>query len=753
MVPAGSASKNPRPHGLLMAAFYDSMSRMARRCPTIIFIAVLAGAILVGYRDFLRPNQSLALAFFYDPSPQTCYYPWLVESTRQLREGHFPLWCSNEGAGMPLLANFQTAPFHPFNLVFSILPLLKLLDYVLLFRLFLLGLFTYLLAVQLGLEPLAAAFAALGLCFGGYVERNINLCLLNNEIWIPAGLLLAEKLIKGRTTLFRCALLAAVTALDLTAGNPQSSLSFAVLVAAYALVRGGWHRKRGIVAVLLGLGFGVLLSWFQLLGFAEYLTYAWSYRGSNANVLDQISVRWLFTFFAPWFFCDAQGGREMQLLPGYTGMIPVLLALLSLARLRTLPRSAQVFWIGLPVFFGLIFNLPPLSALPLLPGLSQLRIARTAAFGFFLCLSLLSGFGLQLLLRKQIILREWWGALALAFAGAMLSLLMAFLFPLACAQSGWHFWDGMIPVLFFCASGAAGLLGIKLERRSAAAIALNILALVNLFYLAVGLHPVTDLNLEDYRFHEQISLAPSLRGAADPVPTRFVGMGEAQLPNYNLLLGLDDLRVQEGSWPKGYAEAMADLDGVTLARLGDKYIHSKWRFQLDQSSLANPFMDRWGVKYIISNEPLQISGYELVREVSDQFLYQNHGAWPRAWTVSEDGRSDFSGAQFLAYAPDRVEVMVNRGAPVGLVLTDQYAPGWRAFSEPQGTELRIQKEDLLFRKVMLGPEDRWVRFIYQPWAFRLGLYTSLASWAGWFFLTAIGMLLIWPNSPVARPTK
>jgi len=109
----------------------------------IIFVALLLLCIFIQYYDFIDSAHSLFLAFFWDPTPRIGLYPWLVESTRQLRDGHFPLWCNLKGAGMPLWANYQTAPLNPFNFIFEIFPSLKLLDYLLMLKLFLLGVFSY----------------------------------------------------------------------------------------------------------------------------------------------------------------------------------------------------------------------------------------------------------------------------------------------------------------------------------------------------------------------------------------------------------------------------------------------------------------------------------------------------------------------------------------------------------------------------------------------------------------------------------
>jgi len=50
------------------------------------------------------------------------FYPWRLLATEQLRCGEVPLWNRYNGLGVPLLANFQSAPFDPFSLPWFLLP-------------------------------------------------------------------------------------------------------------------------------------------------------------------------------------------------------------------------------------------------------------------------------------------------------------------------------------------------------------------------------------------------------------------------------------------------------------------------------------------------------------------------------------------------------------------------------------------------------------------------------------------------------
>lgn len=49
-------------------------------------------------------------------------YPWRWFTTGQLLSGNWPLWNPHQFSGAPHLANFQTAIFYPFNLLYLFLP-------------------------------------------------------------------------------------------------------------------------------------------------------------------------------------------------------------------------------------------------------------------------------------------------------------------------------------------------------------------------------------------------------------------------------------------------------------------------------------------------------------------------------------------------------------------------------------------------------------------------------------------------------
>jgi hypothetical protein len=93
------------------------------------------------------------------------------------------------------------------------------------------------------------------------------------------------------------------------------------------------------------------------------------------------------------------------------------------------------------------------------------------------------------------------------------------------------------------------------------------------------------------------------------------------------------------------------------------------------------------------------------------------------------------GVEIDRYEPEKVEMTVSAAAARLLLLTDVYFPGWRVFVD--GREDRIWPADYAFRGVIIEPGVHKLRMTYEPASFRLGLWTTLASFLSLALITSI----------------
>ena len=267
--------------------------------------------------------------------------------------------------------------------------------------------------------------------------------------------------------------------------------------------------------------------------------------------------------------------------------------------------------------------------------------------------------------------------------------------------------------------------------------------------------------------------------------TSFDGPTEKTLnANTAMLYGLEDVRGYDSIIPKPYAEYMKRIQpqgellynriAAIYTQLGDKANHG---------ALDNPLLNLLGVRYVVTTQMIPNPGYELAYD-GEVKVYENKHAFPRAFIVPEaiaapdqtaaldalqkidpakvvvvegvapDGLAEAASpklreARISKYTPREIFVDVNLSDRGWLVLTDNFADGWKAYVRPFGAtgegvtasgesieqQLPLYRADGAFRAVYLPNAGQWtVRFVYSPRSFILGIYVS--------FLAVITLILL-----------
>jgi len=712
---------------------------MNRKIGALLFLVFFAIAVGTHYSEYKAADQSLFLAHFEDPANRFSFYPWLVESARQFRSGRFTLWTENEGAGFPLLANYQSSPLNPFNLAFTIFPGLKFLDLIVIIKLILLGVFTYLFCLELGLAPVAGAGASVIICFSGYVSKNINQINLSTELWLPAGLLLVERVFKYRASFLKILLLGLVSSLALLGGNPEAGFYFLLIILLYCLLRGGWQKRGESLAILIGLAFGFFLASAQLLSFIEYLGWGWNIHSPSLHTIGRPKLQWFFSLFFPWIFGPNRSFSAQLFLLGYIGLIPLLLAVFALFSLKPGGRSLKFFWVCTLIFLALVYRIPPFYFLSYLPVFNRIASVKFAYFGVCFSMAMLAGFGLENYFQNRLKARQFALALAAVSGLAFLSLVFAYQFPLVPYPRFPDRSEWVMPLILFVIAAGAVFYGVFFEERKLSSALLVFLALINLLHLYPGLRPEGKIDPGRWRFENPdppAYLRPVINDRSFP---RLTGLNQAFHPNLNLIFGIDDFRVFEGMYPKSYVQAMAELEKFSMEDAVLEFFRHGWSFDINQENLGNPLVNQLGIKYLVSPREINIPGWEKIFSADGHILYLNQNPWPRVWLQLKNGQSDLQSAQIIEYFPDRLTLEVGAKEAADLILADQYAPGWKAELFPSGRELRIVP-DGLFRKVPIEPGQSKILFRYKPLGFRVGLYLSLAAVAS--FLAGIILCMV-----------
>ncbi len=333
--------------------------------------------------------------------------PWTALDRAAIRDGELPLWNPNNGGGEPLLANYQSAFFSPFNVPVYVLPWRFGLVVSTLAKLLAAGLGTFVFLRQLRRSRLAATTAAIAFMGSGYQVLWLQWPVASPSALVPWVLVGVEAVITARRranlVLASVGLSLAVTCV-LLAGHPETAL-FALLIAGgYAVVRLGQRRGRGIRALVdrgaalaaasvLALGIAAV----QVLPFAEYLgqSTAASFRNGKKTSFLEPSLAGLHLLprlvGSPF---DPYQGRLLDqnnvqlpynlIASPYIGAFVLALAGVGVLSLRRRQRQDQYFAVLAAAWLLYAYNVAGLGNLiSELPGLSVAHPNRSQVIWLF----------------------------------------------------------------------------------------------------------------------------------------------------------------------------------------------------------------------------------------------------------------------------------------------------------------------------------------------------------------------------------
>jgi len=346
------------------------------------------------------------------------FYEWPLNRYigRVLRSGELPLWNPHQGAGVPVVANYSTRVFFPFQMALDVSPP-ALWDFFFLLRLWAAGWLTYRFLSRAGLGWTAAVFGGLGYMLSGAFVWFINLeQYVNAAMALPLWFLAVESFV-ARPDARRSAWAALAVGLNLLAGQPEITLYGLTAGGLYGVVR--WrsgHRlrvpiRRAMVWVVVAVSTGFALAAVQLFPFAAHLPNAHHLHrsGGDMGVRDPAPPILAIQIFVPSFYelptflrTKPDNGSWDQ-VGGYAG---VLAAFLLLAGLGAAPWRASPAGRAPLIFFGALaawlllknFGLPPFDWIGYLPFFDQVWTPRWGGPTWCFAVAAGSSFGLQRLL-------------------------------------------------------------------------------------------------------------------------------------------------------------------------------------------------------------------------------------------------------------------------------------------------------------------------------------------------------------------
>ncbi len=533
--------------------------------------------------------------------------PWSRVARDELRRGHVPLWNRTAASGAPLLANQQTAMFHPFTLLGLFLSLGKAFTLTASLRLFTLLFFTFVLFQRWGVSEAASLFGAVAYSFCAFHIVWLLFPLGLSSMMLP--LILAGADLAARESTIRAhAFLTIALSCSVLGGHPESAAFTWIVGAAYAgyLTRSALPAMLRCASAFLAATALTAFVWYPTI---EVLEITGRYQVARMEPASHgLSRQWFWTLINPNIlgtpqrddFTPPKIDRGVvlsdygEVASGYAGLATLALALASLRIVRRKPKGFLVALAALsfctfaevPVWRDIVHHIPLIGI-----ALNQ-RLRLFWAFGVVALATL----ALDEEPRARI--RSTAPAIVL-----MIALLLAL----------WHTMTSSVIVPI----GSAVVIGIALWRAPRhAAVAAALVTFCELGFLTWNYNPPAPAE-EVYPQTEAIRRLQQV-----PQPSRMVAWGWSFIPDTPGAYGLEDVKTTD------------PIHSAHYARLFRGYLRAEG-YDSIINDLSYPFFDYLNIRSIYAPPGTELSDPDLdcVYRGADGVIYANRNALPRYFAV------------------------------------------------------------------------------------------------------------------------
>lgn len=737
--------------GLIAVFFY----------PFILFgeIPIPADTIVGMYhpwRDVVWNNLVSGVPFknYLITDPVRQQYVWRKLAIDEFKKGQLPLWNPYSFSGTPLLANFQTAAFYPFNLLFFILPFNLAWGILIALQPLLGGTFMYLYLRQIRITRFSCLLGALAFAFSGFSIAWLEWNTIGHVIlWLPLMLICVEKLFQSKSIIWSLIFIFSLVS-SFFAGHLQVFFYSLLVTTAYISAKVITLKHNRLKAILLFvicyLSFVIITSiqWLPTLKFISL----------SARDIDQGSflkagwfIPWqnLVQFMAPDFFGNPATGNYWGIwnyaeFVGYIGVIPLIFALYALF----FRFDKKVLFFGFFVFLGLIFALPtPIAKIPYLLNIPLLSSSQPTRLIFIVnfAMTVLAAFGFDQFIDVSIHRYRPFkkiSAILILFFIIFTGLWIIILFKnkiftgeiinnLTISQRNIIFPS----IIFILSSVLIFILSIVRKKQMKFAIYYLLFTILVIDLLRFG-WKFTPFTRTDwiYPSTKLISLLEK-----DSTHSRLMSLDSRIMPpNFSAVYHIPDVSGYDPLYLLAYNQLVAswgrDRPDITPAAFNRIVTPTNF-----ESFIA----DLLGVKYILSLKPLETQKLNLVASEGTTYLYQNLQAFPKVFFVDKvektkdrqeeidkmfslkdklryiavsseninitTGRGSFQDiAELKVYDNNYVRVKTINGEEKLLILNDIYYPSWKAYID--GKLVRIWRIDFTLRGVVVPAGEHIVEF-------------------------------------------
>lgn len=710
------------------------------------------------------------------PDIITQIYPWRHLAIEIWKTGQVPLWNPYTFSGNPLLANYQSAVLSPFNILFFILPFVDAWSVLVLLQPLLAGLFMYLFINTLRISRVGSLISAISFMFCGFITTWMGYATLGYAIlFLPLSFFCIEKYLETKKRLFLL-LLSLTLPLSFFSGHFQISLYFLLATVSYIVYK--FFITKNILNTLyliLYTFFGLLLTMPQVLPSIEL--YLESFRSSFFQT-GGIPVQYLPSFLAPDFFGNPVTrntwfGNYAE-WNAYIGVLPIMLSAYALSRVK---KPQTLFFSILGILSLILAINSPVSAffqnfhIPILSTSTINRIIVLFSFSF----AILAGFGFDRLFldiknanRKKILV--WLGLFSFLFAIFWISIFRKLFIPLdKIAISKQNL---ILPTILFLTASALVIFALIFRKIK--------YSKVIYIFLQIGFVFLTSFDLLRFAIKWQ---------AFDPKNLVFPDFSTTQA--FSKIAGYDRVFGNLGGEATMYYHlpSTEGYDALYSSRYGQfigyiergDFVESAWsvvNFPKNSPNTSKA-MNLLNIKYIVhkladdgASWAFPVWAYpgkqfKLIHEDNYYKFYQNNNVFPHVFLVGgyrvmKDDRQilmtifsndfnprreivleadpkinktdkDVGEAKIISYKQNSIEISAEAKSSALLFLTENYNKGWKASVD--GKAVQILRANYAFKAIPIEAGKHIVRFFYDPWSFKIGVYFAIGGLIGVLFMT------------------
>lgn len=697
------------------------------------------------YRDLYAAEYPRGVPFknylITDPMRQT--YVWKELAIDLYKKMQLPLWNPYEMTGKPLLGNFQSGAFYPFNILFFIAPFSISWTLFIMLQSVLGGVFMYLYLRNLRLSQAPSLVGAISLTFSSFSVVWLEWGnIIHTFLWLPLILLAIDRLHqkKGRELLLWSGVYAVSVLSAFFAGYLQTFFYMFVVSTIYFLLRRGNQKILMRFLILNCIIAAVsIIQWYPTL---QYILLSARSIDQNYLTIDGwfIPLQHLIQFIAPDFFGNPTtlnywGEWNYSELGGYIGVTSLLFASLAIF----VRRKITAFFIAV-VVVGLVFAVDnSIARIPFqlnIPFISSSQPTRLLSVVLF-SLTVLSAFGMEYLLqgKRRIAaltpLFVWIGIILLLWVLVVTK--SNIIFPseemVATAKR-----NLVLPTVYILASTFLLFLLVFIKKTVArGGIILLVLLLLSfdLLRYAWKFMPFTP---SQYLFPETHIISYLKKDTS----IYRVGTTDQRIMAPNLFTHYK-IQTAEGYDPlylKSYGEFVASLER------GKPDIRSPFGFNriITPHNINSPLMDFLNVKYVLSLTEIESEEFIKVMEEGETKLYQNVEVSPRVFFAKNIllGSSDnevitkvhsanltdtavlydsdapittqfaTGTASIKSYKENKITIETENNDEGFLVLSDAFYPTWNVTID--GKEADMYRTNYAFRGVVVPAGKHTVEF-------------------------------------------